>query len=73
VVTAIIANLDFAATVVLILLSVCLETTTDPKFVKLMTSLHTTIERDGSLDKTASSYDDLLDALRLSLHMYKFD
>jgi hypothetical protein len=52
---------------------VCLETTTDPKFDKLITSLHTAIERDGSLDKTASSYDDLLDALRLSLYMYKFD
>ena len=58
-VTLIIANLNFAATVVLILLSMCLETTTDPKFDKLITSLHTAIERDGSLDKTASSYDDL--------------
>lgn len=67
----IIANLNFAATVVLIL--VCVKTTTDPKFDELITSLQTAIGRDGSLDKTASSYDDLLDALRLSLHMYKFD
>jgi hypothetical protein len=73
VVTLIIANLNFAATVVLILLSVCLETTNDPKFDKLIRSVHTAIERDDSLDKTASSYDDLLDALRLSLHMYNFD
>jgi hypothetical protein len=73
VVTFIIANLNFAAPVVLILRSVCLETTTDLKFDKLITSLHTAIGRDGSLDKTASSYDDLLDALRLSLYMYKFD
>jgi hypothetical protein len=65
VVTLIIANLNFAATVVLILLSVCLDTTFDPKFDKLITSLHTAIERDASF-KTASSYDDLLDALRLT-------
>jgi hypothetical protein len=65
VVTLIIANLNFAATVVLILLSVCLEGTFDPKFDKLITSLHTAIERDVSF-KTASSSDDLLDALRLT-------
>jgi hypothetical protein len=59
VVTLIIANLNFAATVVLILLSVYLETTTDPKFDKLITSLHTAIGRDGSLDKADSSYNDL--------------
>jgi hypothetical protein len=59
VVTFIIANLNFAATVVMILLSVCLETTTDRIFDKLITSVYTAIERDGSIDKTASSYDDL--------------
>jgi hypothetical protein len=39
-----------------------------PRFNKLITSLRTAVEKDdGSLDKEATSHDDLFDAFRLSL------
>jgi hypothetical protein len=39
-----------------------------PKFNKLITSLRTAVEKgEGSLDKDATSHDDLFDAFRLSL------
>lgn len=39
-----------------------------PRFSKLITSLRTAVENgEGSLDKDATSHDDLLDAFRLSL------
>jgi hypothetical protein len=39
-----------------------------PKFTKLITSLKTAVEKgEGSLDKDATSHDDLFDAFRLSL------
>lgn len=38
-----------------------------PKFNKLITALRTAVENgEGSLDKEATSHDDLFDALRLS-------
>jgi hypothetical protein len=37
------------------------------KFEKLITSLRTAYAREYSLDKEQTSYDDLLDALRLAL------
>jgi hypothetical protein len=40
------------------------------KYVKLITSLRTAYAREYSLDKEQTSYDDLLDALRLSLKGY---
>jgi hypothetical protein len=44
----------------------------NPKFDKLITSLRTAISDDlGKLDKEATSYDNVLDALRLSLQMFK--
>jgi len=44
----------------------------NPKFEKLTTSLRTAINNDlGKLDKEATSYDNLLDAFRLSLQMFK--
>ena len=44
----------------------------NPKFEKLTTSLRTTIIDDlGKLDKEATSYDNVLDAFRLSLQMFK--
>jgi hypothetical protein len=44
----------------------------NPKFEKLTTSLRTAISDDlGKLDKEANSYDNVLDAFRLSLQMFK--
>jgi len=44
----------------------------NPKFEKLTTSLRTAISDDmGKLDKDATSYDNVLDAFRLSLQMFK--
>jgi hypothetical protein len=42
----------------------------NPKFNKLITSLRTAVANEYKLDKEATSYDDLLDALRLSLQYY---
>ena len=43
-----------------------------PKFEKLTTALRTAISDDlGKLDKEATSYDNVLDAFRLSLQMFK--
>ena len=42
----------------------------DPKFDKLLTSLRTAYAIELTLDKEHTSYDDLLDALRLSLKAY---
>jgi hypothetical protein len=44
-----------------------------PRFQKLLTALRTATDRDGTLLKEETSYDDLLDALRLSLKFYRFD
>ena len=44
----------------------------NPKFDKLTTSLRTAISDDlGKLDKEATTYDNVLDAFRLSLQMFK--
>ena len=44
----------------------------NPKFEKLTTSLRTAISDDlGKLDKEATSYDNVLDAFRLALQMFK--
>ena len=44
----------------------------NPKFEKLTTSLRTAISDDwGKLDKEATSYNNVLDAFRLSLQMFK--
>jgi hypothetical protein len=44
----------------------------DPKHDKLITSLRTAYAAELSLDKTQTSYDDLLDGLRMALTPYKF-
>jgi hypothetical protein len=42
--------------------------TINPRFDKLTTSLRTAVENgEGLLDKEATSYDDIFDALRMSL------
>jgi hypothetical protein len=44
----------------------------NPQFNKLITSLRTAVEKgDGSLDKDATSRDDLLDGFRLSLQFWR--
>jgi hypothetical protein len=36
-----------------------------PKFDKLITALRTAVEQDGSLDKEATSYLDIMDAFKI--------
>jgi len=43
------------------------------QYEKLIISLRTTQAKEYSLDKEQTSYDDLLDALRLSLKGYNFE
>jgi hypothetical protein len=44
----------------------------NPKFDKLITSLRTAVDNDGSLDKEATSYNDTFDSFRLALKFYAF-
>jgi hypothetical protein len=44
----------------------------DSRFDKLITSVRTAGDNEGKLDKEATSYDDIFDAFRLSLHIYRF-
>jgi hypothetical protein len=41
------------------------------KFDKLITALRTAVANEYKLDKEVTSYDDILDAFRLSLQFYK--
>jgi hypothetical protein len=43
------------------------------KFDKLITSLRTAVDNDGTLDKEATSYNDIFDAFRLALKFYHFE
>jgi hypothetical protein len=43
------------------------------KFDKLITSLRTAVDQDGTLDKEATSYNDIFDAFRLALKFYRFE
>src|ERR671930_105586 len=40
------------------------------KFDKLITALRTAVDNDGTLDKEATSYNDIFDAFRLALKFY---
>lgn len=44
----------------------------DPRFEKLIMSLHTAVDIEGKLDKNSTSYNDIFDAFRLSLQLYQF-
>jgi len=44
----------------------------NPKFHKLVTSLSTAVDNEGSRDKQLTSYPDIFDAFRLSLQNYYF-
>jgi hypothetical protein len=45
----------------------------DPKYDKLLTSLRTAYASELSLDKKETSYDDLLDGIRLSLKGFELN
>ena len=42
-------------------------------FDKLITALRTAVDADGTLDKEATSYNDIFDAFRLALKFYHFE
>jgi hypothetical protein len=42
------------------------------RFDKLITSLRTAVDNDGTLEKEATSYNDIFDAFRLALKFYHF-
>jgi hypothetical protein len=41
-------------------------------FDKLITSLRTAVDADGTLDKETTSYNDIFDAFRLALKFYHY-
>jgi hypothetical protein len=43
------------------------------RFDKLITALRTGVDNDGTLDKEATSYDDIFDAFRLALKFYRYE
>ena len=43
------------------------------RFDKLITALRTAVDIDGTLDKEATSYNDIFDAFRLALKFYRFE
>jgi hypothetical protein len=43
------------------------------KFDKLIASLRTAVDNDGTLDKETTSYNDIFDAFRLALKFYHFE
>jgi|SRR5690242_17661806 len=43
-----------------------------PVFDKLITALKTAVDNDRTLDKEATSYNDIFDAFRLALKFYHF-
>ena len=42
------------------------------RFDKMITSLRTAVDIDGTLNKEATSYNDIFDAFRLALKFYHF-
>ena len=44
----------------------------NPVFDKLITSLRTAVDNDGTLDKEQTSYNDIFDAFRLALKFYSY-
>jgi hypothetical protein len=43
------------------------------RFDKLITSLRTAVDNEGTLDKEATSYSDIFDAFRLAMKFYHFE
>jgi len=44
----------------------------NPVFSKLIVSLRTAVDKDGTLIKEVTSYNDVFDAFRLALKFYQF-
>ena len=42
------------------------------RFDKLITSLRTAVDYDGTLDKEATSYNDIFEAFRLTMKFYSY-
>ncbi len=42
----------------------------NPRFDKLITALRTAVDNEATLDKEATSYDDIFDGYRLALEFY---
>jgi hypothetical protein len=42
-------------------------------FEKLITSLRTAVDNDGTLDNETTSYSDIFDAFRLAMEFYHFE
>ena len=45
----------------------------NPKFDKLIVALRTAVDKDGTLDKEVTSYNDIFDSFRLALKFYRFE
>ena len=43
------------------------------RFDKIITAPRTALDNDGTLDKEATSYNDIFDAFRLALKFYHFE
>ena len=43
------------------------------RFDKLITALRTAVDNDGTVDKEATSYNDIFDAFRLALKFYRYE
>jgi hypothetical protein len=43
------------------------------KFDKLITALRTALDNEGTLNKEATSYNDIFDAFRLALKFYHYE
>jgi hypothetical protein len=43
------------------------------RFDKLITSLRTAVDNEGTLDKHATSHNDVFDAFRLAMNFYRFE
>ena len=43
------------------------------RFDKLINTLRTAIDNDGTLDKESTSYNDIFDAFRLALKFYRYE
>jgi hypothetical protein len=43
-----------------------------PRFEKLLLALHTCVDKEGRVDKTAMSHSDIFDSLRMALEAYTF-
>ena len=70
------ASAEGSSTVIVVIINLpyFLAFTINPdKFDKLIITLRTAVDNDGTLDKEATSYNDIFDACRLSLKFYRYE